>query len=75
MSLKGEVITIKTFDGSQLLYLASVLPSLLQNIISKINNHIFSFIWDNNQDKIKRDIMINTFVNGGLKIPHFETLC
>jgi hypothetical protein len=67
MYLEGKVTIIKTFGVSQLLYLASVLPTPTQNIISKIDNHIFSFILDNKQDKIKRDVMINTFVNGGLK--------
>ena len=75
MSLKGKVTIIKTFGMSKLLYLASVLPIPPDHIIKHINKLIFSFIWENKQDKIKRNVLSNTFVNGGLNVPHFETFC
>ena len=71
LSLKGKVTIVKTFGISKLLYLASVLPFPPKNIIDRINQYIFSFIWNNKNDKIRRSIMINTFDNAGLKIPHF----
>lgn len=75
MSLKGKVTIVKTFGISKILYLASVLPFPPENIITNINKLIYSFIWNNKPDKIKRDVLINTFENGGLNLPHFETFC
>ena len=75
MSLKGKVTIVKTLGISKLQYLASVLPLPPNNIVTNINNKIFSFIWSNRPDKIRRDIMINTFDNGGLNVPHFDTIC
>ena len=75
MSLKGKVTIVKTFGISKILYLASVLPFPPENIITNINKLIYSFIWNNTPDKIKRDVLINTFENGGLNLPHFETFC
>ena len=75
LSLKGKVTIVKTYGISKLLYLASVLPMPPDDIISSINTKIFNFIWNDKNDKIKRDVMINTFENGGLKLPHFKTFC
>ena len=75
MSLKGKITIIKTFGISKLLYLASVLPLPSKAIITQVNHLIFSFLWNNKMDKIKRNVLINNFENGGLNAPHFETLC
>ena len=38
------------------------------NAIREINNIFFNFLWDGKGDKIKRDIMISDYENGGLKM-------
>ena len=75
LSLKGKATIIKTFGISKLLYLASVLPLPPEYIISRINQLIYAFIWNNKSNKIKGNIMINTFEHGGLNISHFSTFC
>ena len=37
-------------------------------VIGEINNIFFNFLWDGKGDKIKRDIMISDYENGGLKM-------
>lgn len=36
---------------------------------SRIKKSIFSFIWNKKQDKVKRDVMCQDYVNGGLQAP------
>ena len=74
-SSHGEVTIGKTLGISKLQYLASVLPLPPNNSVTNINNEICCFIWSSRPDTIRRDIMINTFDNGGLNIPHFDTIC
>ena len=47
------------------------------NVIGEINNIFFNFLWDRKGDKLKRDIVISNYENGGLKmlnIKHFKDL-
>lgn len=37
-------------------------------VIGEINNIFFNFLWDGKGDKIKCDIMISDYENGGLKM-------
>ena len=36
--------------------------------IKEVNKLFFSFLWNGKGDKIKRDIIINDYSNGGLKM-------
>ena len=75
MSLRGKVTIIKTYGTSKLVYLAAILPNPPQLIINKINQLIFKFLWNDTEDKIKRDIMVSSLERGGLAVPHFQTIC
>ena len=33
------------------------------------------FVWDEKPDKIKRNVIINNYEEGGLKLPHIESFC
>ena len=37
-------------------------------VIKEVNKLFFSFLWNGKRDKIKRDIIINDYSNGGLKM-------
>ena len=42
---------------------------LLQTLpLKEVNKLFYTFLWNEKGDKIKRDIMINDYSNGGLKM-------
>ena len=67
LTLIGKIRVLKSLVASQLVY---VLSSLHTNakVIKEINKLFYSFLWNGKGDKIKRDIIINDYPNGGLKI-------
>jgi len=67
LTLLGRILIVKTFAVSKLIYLSStcVCPHM---VLKKINKIIFRFIWKNKPDKVKRDTIIASKLNGGLKM-------
>ena len=75
LSLLGKITVLKSLIVSQLTYILSPLPTN-QCAIDEVNTLFFKFLWDGKGDKIKRDIMISAYEDGGLKMtfyPSFET--
>ena len=62
----GKITLIKSFAISQLVFLFTVLPNPPRTFIADLNKVLYSFIWNNKPDKIKRLTLINTKGNGGL---------
>lgn len=56
LSLLGKCLIEKYLGISQLIHVASMLTNP-KTYIPTIKNAIFNFIWNNKQDKIKRDVM------------------
>ena len=52
LTLMGKITVVKTF--TKLIYHFTVLLDPTNEIISKLNSEIFSFIWDSTPDKIQR---------------------
>ena len=67
LSLLGKITVLKSLIASQLVYILSPLPTN-HNAIREINNIFLNFLWDGKGDKIKRDIMISDYENGGLEM-------
>ena len=67
LTLSGKITVLKSLVASQIVY---VLAPLCTNkkIISEINKLFYLFLWNGKGDKIKRDIMINNYSAGGLKM-------
>ena len=45
---------------------------------SRIKKYILNFIWNKKPDKIKRDVMFQEYINGGLRAPiqtFFSNIC
>ena len=55
------------------LFRASLI-SLTKEIVKQVNSVHYNFIWNSGKDKIKRLILISNYKNGGLRMPHIETL-
>ena len=68
LTLLGKITVLKSLIASQLVYILSPLPSN-HSALAEINNMFFNFPWDGKGDKVKRNIMINDYENGGLRMP------
>ena len=69
MTVYGRVHVIKSEALSQLIYLMSVLPKPSPQQLKEIESIVFRFIWGKKRDKIKRSVLKNEWIKGGLKVP------
>ena len=70
LTLYGRSSLARTLGVSQLVYAASMLtvPSL---VIKNVQTELFSFLWKNKNDKIKRTVMYQPLAEGGLNFVNF----
>ena len=68
--MKTKSLLAKTLGVSQLVYAASMLtiPPL---VIKNAQTELFSFLWKNKKDKIKRTVMYQPLAEGGLNFVNF----
>ena len=64
----GKITIIKTFLLSKLNHLFTTLPSPKESFLKEINTLLYKFIWNDKPDKIKRNLLIQNYNNGGLKM-------
>ena len=67
LSLLGKVTVLKSLAASQLVYILSPLPAYYE-AIQEINSLFYKFLWSDKVDKIKRNVMINDYPEGGIKM-------
>ena len=72
LSLLGKITVIKSLAVSQLVYILAPLQTN-HKAIKEINVLFYKFLWDGKGDKIKRNVMINDFSEGGLKMIDIES--
>ena len=68
----GRITVLKTLIISKLNHLFIALPTPSEVTINKLNKTFFHFIWQSKVDKIKRDILIQEYEDGGLKMIHLN---
>ena len=68
----GKITVIKTFILSQFIHLFTALPNPTQTIKNTITKALFNFLWDNKPDKIKRTLLTQEYVTGGLKMINLD---
>ena len=71
LSLLGKIAVLKSLIVSQLTYILSP-SSTNQCAVDEVNTLFFKFLWNGKGDKIKRDIMISEYEDGGLKMIHIR---
>ena len=64
----GKITIIKSLIISKLKHLFLTIPSPKENIINQLVSKIYSFIWDNKPDKIKREVLSQNCDIGVLKM-------
>ena len=73
LTLIGRIQIINTFTIPKFMFRASLI-SLTKEIGKQVNSVLYNFISNSGQDKIKRFTLISDYKNGGLRMPHIETL-
>ena len=72
LTLSGKITDLKSLVASRIVYVLAPLCTN-KNIISEINKLFYLFLWNGKGDKIKRDVMINNYPEGGLKMIDLDT--
>ena len=67
LTLFGKVMIIKSLGLSQLIYSASTL-NVPEEITSILKTKLFSYLWNNKKDKIKREGLYQDIHKGGLRM-------
>ena len=72
LSILGKIQIIKTFGISKLLFIFNM-DNPPKKIVQEANNIFYKFLW-NGPDKIKRASTYADFGDGGIKMPHLESI-
>ncbi len=67
LTLIGKITVLKTFAFPKLVYPLTVLESPPEEIIIRINDIMYNFLWNGKLDKISRKTIIQDYENCGLK--------
>lgn len=68
----GRITILKTLIISKLNHLFIALPNPPQIIINGLQKNFFAFIWQSRVDRIKRDLLMQEYDNGGLKMINLQ---
>ena len=73
LSLYGRVLITKSLGIPHLIYSMSLLVTPSE-IVSSVTTSLFDFIWCKKADKIKRQVIYQDYVDGGLRVPHMDVM-
>ena len=63
-----KITVVKTFILSSFNHIFSSLPITNNILVKKLNNLLYSFVWDNKPDKVNRKLITNSYINRGLNM-------
>ena len=75
LTLIGKITVIKSLALPIIIQSLTVLPTPPNHIIHRLQQIFFKFLWNDKPDKIKRNVVINEYEKGGLKMPHVLSFC
>ena len=58
-----------------LIQILTVLPNPPDNILKDIQKTFYRFLWNGKRDKVKREILTNSYEDGGLKMIDIKLFC
>ena len=64
---------IKTLAISTLVHIFSALPNPPKSFIQELNTMLYTFLWNDKKDKIKRSTIIRTYNEGGIRMVDIES--
>ena len=68
LTLIGRITIIKSLALSKFTHLFLALPNPPEDLIKRINQLFFKFLWNNGPDRIKCDIIVRNLREGGLRM-------
>lgn len=68
----GRITILKTLIISKFNHLFISLPNPPEELINTLNKMFFNFIWQSKVDRIKRDVLMQEYDKGGLKMIHLD---
>lgn len=69
----GKITVIKTLALSKITHLFLNLPDPDEAFMKDLEKLLYSFLWDDKNDKIKRSSMCQSYEDGGLKMVNIKT--
>ena len=72
LSLLGKTTVLKSLIVSKLVYILSPLPTNYR-VLKELSKSFFHILWSGKGDKIKRNVMIGDYSDGGLKMIDLES--
>ena len=69
MTMFGKVVIINNFLISQLVYLMSVLSTSPTQTMKQLDAQLYTFLWSNKTERIKRNSLQNTKKSGEVSMP------
>ena len=73
LTLFGKVLIMKSLGLSQIVYAASNV-NVPKEVIYTIKTKLFSFLWNNKKDKIKRESIYQEYDKGGIRMTDVEIM-
>ena len=67
LTIYGKVLILKSFALSQILYISTVLH-IPANIIREIDSIMFRFLWHGKTHKVKKNVIVQDYCNGGVNM-------
>lgn len=71
-SLSARVLIVNTLIASLFVYKMQVLPDIDIELLQRIDNCIYDFVWHGKQPKIARNILIRDKSQGGLRLVNLK---
>ena len=68
----GRLTVIKTLLISQLNHLFISIPNPSTQFLRELNDVLYTFLWNSNVDKVKRNVVTQNYENGGLKMINIQ---
>ena len=75
LSLFEKICIVKSLVLPVFLQIFTVLPTPSEQVLKDIERVFFVFIWDKKGDKIKKNVIMNQKIEGGLQMPHITSFC
>ena len=73
ITILGKIVVFKSLALSKFVHLFMTLPDPSPMFFKELELLMFKFLWGKGRDRVKRQIIINTIENGGLKVPDVKS--
>ena len=75
LTLYGRICIVKSLALPKMVHLFSSIPNPSEELMKKIEQTCFHFIWNGKTEKIKRSTLCKNYEQGGLKMINIRSFC